>query len=111
MIWVDELRPCGAPWRGGVACHMVSDNSVEELVSFAAALGCLRHWLQRTNNPHYDISPRLRAKAIGWGAHECSAQEMVAHNRRRRDAEHARADAAIAELKDRARGNHGTSRR
>jgi hypothetical protein len=111
MIWVDELRACGAPWRGGVACHMISDDSVEELVSFAAALGCPRHWFQRTTNPHYDISPRLRGKAIGWGARACTAREMVAHNQGRCDAERARADAALAELEGRARGHHGSRRR
>ena len=39
MILIDRPRPRGAPWRGGVACHMTSDDSVEELISFASALG------------------------------------------------------------------------
>lgn len=112
MIWVDELRPCGAPWRGGIACHMTSDDSVEELISFASALGLPRAWLQdHKGSEHYDVSPRLRAKALRWGAQACTGREMVSHARRRREAQHERAAAAIAELEARARGNHGTSRR
>jgi len=42
VIYVDSLRTCNAPWRGGVACHLVSDESEDELLSFAAARGIPR---------------------------------------------------------------------
>jgi hypothetical protein len=112
VIWVDELRACGAPWAGGVACHMVSDDSLEELISFASALGMPRSWLQdHRGSEHYDVSPRLRAKALRWGARACTARDMVAHLRRRRERDLERQAAAIADLEARARGKHGTSRR
>ena len=108
MIWVDDLRPRGALWRGGVACRMVSDDSVEELVSFACALGCQRHWLQGSRGEeHYEISPRLRARAVLWGAHPCSGRDVVAHQDRRRLAEEARRDAAVAALMERGEPHPG----
>jgi len=90
---------------------MVSDDSVDELVSFASALGMPRHWLQnRRGSEHYDLSPRLRAKAISWGARSCSAREIVEHVRLRRERERERQAAAIAELEARSRGAHGPRR-
>jgi hypothetical protein len=109
VIWVDELRACGAPWKGGVACHMVSDDSIDELVSFASALGLRRSWFQgHRGSEHYDLSPKLRAKALRWGARECMSREMVGHSRRCREAEQVRRDTAVAELEARTGRHHGT---
>jgi hypothetical protein len=47
---------------------MVSDESVEELLGFAISLGLLRRWFQPGSAPHFDLSPRLRTKAIVAGA-------------------------------------------
>jgi hypothetical protein len=84
MIYVDELRACGAPWAGGVACHMLSDQSEEELLSFAAALGLSRHWLQTRSLPHFDLSPAFRARALERGAIAVDWRAMVAAGRRLR---------------------------
>jgi len=86
MIYVDGLRPCGAPWRGGVACHMISDTGPEELRSFAASLGIPLSWYQPGSIPHFDISPRLRSKAIASGATPVDRTEFVAAMRRMRSA-------------------------
>lgn len=84
MIYVDELRACGAPWNGGIACHMVSDQSEEELLSFAAALGLSRHWLQTRSAPHFDLSPAFRARALERGAVAVDGRGLVAAVRRLR---------------------------
>jgi hypothetical protein len=86
MIYVDALRPCGAPWRSGVACHVVSDENVEELRSFAEQLGMPQHWIQQPTgaNPHFDLSPRLRSRALKLGALACSGRELIFAQRRRR---------------------------
>lgn len=114
MIWVDELRACGAPWRGGIACRMTSDEGVDELLSFASALGLRRTWLEGgAGAEHFLLSPRLRAKALLWDAHACTERDMAAHARRRVAAERARAAAAVAELEEcaRARRRHVTDGR
>ena len=84
MIYVDALRSCGAPWRGGVACHLVSDESEEELLSFAAALGIPRWWFQHGSIPHFDLSPSLRARAIELGAIAVDRRGFVDATRRLR---------------------------
>jgi hypothetical protein len=84
MIFVDTARPCGAPWRGGVACHLVSDESEEELLSFAAVLGIPRAWFQRGSIPHFDLSPSLRARAIARGATPVDRRGFVEATRRLR---------------------------
>jgi uncharacterized protein DUF4031 len=83
-IFVDDLRPCGAPWRGGVACHLVSDRSKEELLSFAAALGIPRAWFQAGSVPHFDLSPSLRARAVRLGAKPVDRRGLVDAVRRYR---------------------------
>lgn len=84
MIYIDALCACGAPWRGGVACHLVSDESEEELLSFAAALGLPRWWFQRGSIPHFDLSPSFRARAIERGAIAVDRRGFVEATRRLR---------------------------
>lgn len=85
MIYVDQLRACGAPWRGGVACHMVSDESLTELLRFGRTVGVPIGWLQRGSCPHFDLSPRLRAKAVHYGAVEVDRRGIVEAVRRFRN--------------------------
>jgi len=79
MILVDQLRECRAPWPGGVACHMGTDNgNLDDLHIFARAIGLPRRWFQPSNHPlraHYDLSPKWRKAAIAWGAHEIDVRE------------------------------------
>jgi hypothetical protein len=84
MIYVDELRACGAPWRGGVACHMVSDQGLEELRSFAQAIGLPAWWFQKGSIPHFDLSPSLRTRAIRHGAVAVDRRGFVEATRRLR---------------------------
>lgn len=84
MIYVDPLREWGAPWRGGVSCHMTSDTGAEELKSFAASIGLTVRWFQPKSHPHFDLSPRWRAKAIAAGARPVTFREylLVVHRAR-----------------------------
>src|SRR3954464_12283249 len=73
-VLVDELREYPHV-RFAVKhwCHMVSDESFEELHAFAAALGIPRERFQRD---HYDLPPALRARAVAHGAQEVTIDDL-----------------------------------
>ena len=75
MVLVDECR-----WwfRGRQWCHMVSDDSLEELHGFAELLGIPRRAFQ---GDHYDLHEELRIDAVGYGAAEVTSRELVARLR------------------------------
>ena len=90
-VLVDELREYPhVRWTVKRWCHMVSDESFEELHAFAAALGIPRERFQRD---HYDLPPALRGRAVARGAQEVTISELSARmagprgerNRRRRE--------------------------
>ena len=65
-VLVDPLREypdTGLPFSHW--CHLVSDDSFEELHAFAAALGIPRRFFQ---GDHYDLPEHLRARALELGA-------------------------------------------
>jgi len=70
-VYVDDLYPCvpSPRWRWNLACHLWADE-IEELHTFAAEIGLKRSWFQHTPGkmPHYDLTERLRDKAIKHGA-------------------------------------------
>lgn len=86
MMYVDQLRPCGAPWKGGVACHLVSDHSREELLGFAQSIGLPQRWFQPGSVPHFDLSPAMRRRAVRAGAAAVDRREIVAAVQRFREA-------------------------
>jgi Protein of unknown function (DUF4031) len=73
-VLVDELREYPHV-RFAVKhwCHMVSDESFEELHAFAAVLGIPRERFQRD---HYDLPPALRERAVAHGAHEVTIHDL-----------------------------------
>lgn len=83
-IMVDELRVFpGArfPFTSG-SCHLTTDGPLEELHEFAARLGLRREWFQEHRlAPHYDLTIKLRARAIERGAIEVSAREQAKRRR------------------------------
>lgn len=97
-ILVDELREyphVRLPFRHW--CHLVSDETFEELHAFAAQLGIPRH---RFQGDHYDLPAFVRAQAVELGAVEVTVRELTARmagprgdrvraRRRRRSAPHA----------------------
>jgi hypothetical protein len=73
MILVDPIRWHHSPeW-----CHMVSDESVEELHEFAATIGLKRKAFQSTSCPHYDLRPSKRRLALSMGAQEVGMRDLV----------------------------------
>ena len=76
LILVDELREyphTQLPFKHW--SHMVSDESFDELHSFAARLGIPRH---RFQGDHYDLPAFVRARAVALGAVEVTARELTA---------------------------------
>ena len=73
MFLVDPIRrhPSGE-W-----CHMVSDESVEELHEFATRIGLNRKAFQSTSRPHYDLRPSARRLAVRMGAQEVGMRDLV----------------------------------
>src|SRR5919112_6543792 len=67
-VLVDELREYPhVRFAVKLWCHMVSDESFDELHAFAAALGIPRERFQRD---HYDLPPHVRERAVALGAVE-----------------------------------------
>jgi Protein of unknown function (DUF4031) len=76
MIYVDALRPRKTPsWMGPVTCHMISDRDRDDLEGFAASIGMPNWWLRYVFFPHFELSPKYRAKALGAGAIDCRGVE------------------------------------
>jgi len=61
-------------WRGRRWCHLVSDDSLDELHDFANGLGIPRRAFQ---GDHYDIPEERRAEAVAAGAREVESRELV----------------------------------
>ena len=73
-VLVDELREYPhVRWTVKHWCHMVSDESFDELHAFAAALGIPRERFQRD---HYDLPPALRERALRNGALAVSIDDL-----------------------------------
>jgi hypothetical protein len=61
-------------WRGRRWAHLVSDQSYEELHTFATLLGIPSRAFQ---GDHYDVPAELRTQAIAQGAHAVNSRELV----------------------------------
>ena len=73
-VLVDELREYPhVRWTVKHWCHMVSDESFDELHAFAAAIGIPRERFQRD---HYDLPPALRERAVAEGAQEVTIHDL-----------------------------------
>lgn len=68
------MDECRWPWRGRLWCHLVSDESYEELHEFADALAVPRRAFQ---GDHYDLDDVRRAAAIALGAKPVPSRELV----------------------------------
>ena len=73
MILVDPVRR----HRSCEWCHMVSDESLEELHEFAARIGLKRKAFQSVSRPHYDLRPSKRRLAVSMGAEEVGMRDLV----------------------------------
>jgi hypothetical protein len=70
-LLVDEARWW---WRGRRWCHLVSDESLDELHAFAAGLGIPRRAFQ---GDHYDVPEDRRAEVVAAGAIVVPSRELV----------------------------------
>lgn len=61
-------------WRGSTWCHLVSDESLDELHEFARQLGLKRIGFQ---GDHYDIDASHHEIARNHGAELCESRELV----------------------------------
>jgi len=87
-IYVDEMQVCiqSAKWPYTRACHLVAD-SVEELKEFATRLGLHPSWFQnKPELPHFDLTTRMRQKAVRMGAVELNRKKFLKLTRKYRDA-------------------------
>lgn len=72
MIYVDNYK---GKFGRMIMCHMMSDESLEELHNFASKLGLKREWFQNDSAPHYDVCKSKRAEAVKLGAKELSIRD------------------------------------
>jgi hypothetical protein len=68
------VDPAVWPWRDRQWAHLVSDESYDELHTFAERLGIPR---ERFQGDHYDVPTELRERAIALGAQPVGARELV----------------------------------
>jgi hypothetical protein len=64
-MYVDDML---APFGRMLMSHMWSDNSIEELMTFARRPGLKVEWFQARALPHFDVSKQVREQAIKLGA-------------------------------------------
>lgn len=74
MIYIDAMN---ASFGRMVMCHMISDESEEELHAFAEKIGMKRAWFQAKSFPHYDVSKSRKAEALKLGAKEIDRNGLV----------------------------------
>lgn len=70
-ILIDEARWW---WRGRRWCHLVSDESLDELHAFADSVDMPRRAFQ---GDHYDVPEEHRADMVIAGAREVESRELV----------------------------------
>jgi len=77
-VYVDEIHAWPTTircFRGG-SCHLTAD-SLSELFAFADKLGLRRSWYQPKSTPHFDLTPKRRARALELGAVFVPAKEQA----------------------------------
>jgi hypothetical protein len=86
-VYVDELLvyPGAKPPFDKGSCHLTADT-LKELHIFAELVGLKRSWFQDHKLcPHYDLTPRRRAKAVELGATQEGALEGARRRRAARE--------------------------
>lgn len=80
-VYVDDMK---APFGRMIMCHMMADT-LDELHAMADRIGMRRAWFQdKPSGAHYDLSLRVRARAVKAGAVEITYREMGAYAWHRR---------------------------
>src|SRR4029078_10881032 len=74
-VLIYELREYSyVRWTVKHWCHMVSDESFDELHAFAARLGIPR---ERVRRHHSALPPIMRARAVAQGAEQVTISELA----------------------------------
>lgn len=60
-------------------CHLVSDESVQELRAFARTTGLPPRWFQDHRYPHYDLFGHMPHRAMAAGAIFVTTRQLVRH--------------------------------
>lgn len=73
-VFVDDYR---APCRGMIMSHMMADTTLE-LLEMADKLGIRREHIQAAGKwkEHFDVSQKMRRRAIAFGAVPLTARAM-----------------------------------
>lgn len=85
MIVVGPFIRARGLWKAGGFYRMTSDDSVRELLDFAAGLGLRLSWYRPEDtreHPHFELSVPLRALAVRRGARLVSTTAYAAAKRR-----------------------------
>jgi hypothetical protein len=85
-VFVDELRTyhvVGKAARYGTEwCHMFTDGDTNELHTMALKIQLpIRHFQDKDNFPHYDLTPNKRKQAIQAGAIEIRLVDFIRSKR------------------------------
>lgn len=85
-VYVDPMFACqpNPNWRYRSACHLFADT-VDELQAFAQRLGMQRSWFQDGRFKHYDLTARMREKAVRLGAIDLTSRQETIDTWRRID--------------------------
>lgn len=73
MIYIDPLK--SYPGHRLQYAHMTADT-LEELHEYADLIGLDRKWFHNVRHPHYDVSEKRYADAVG-GAKLVSSREIM----------------------------------
>lgn len=93
-IYVDNIFiPARVGRINGKWCHLMTDGPAEELHAFAQSIGLKRSWAQHEDRPdhlHYDVTEKVRAKAVAAGAVEVSWRDIAGLMKHQREMERRR---------------------
>jgi len=68
-----RLRKMGRSW-----CHMATDDNYDELHAMAERVGLKRSYFQHRHSiPHYDLTPKMRERAVLLGAVSVSGRVLA----------------------------------
>lgn len=84
-VYVDDMQVCirSKKWPYNKACHLVAD-SVSELQEFAQLMPLHSSWFQSESIPHFDLTTRMRQRAISLGALPVKQKRFVRITRKYR---------------------------
>lgn len=96
MVYLDPLRDGAGSGRAARTCRLMADQ-LEELHTFAKAMGCRREWFRGEPVPHYPLTAGMRQRAVGFRAKQLDLEQAADLDRRWRQRLAAGLDAQATE--------------